>query len=1233
MSSPITTDAQVRGRPLSNLGPMLAAFLATLMALPVNAGITLPNEPLTTASRVPPNILFILDDSGSMVWDFMPGPFDSTGFNTGNALATTPVNIAINAYPRNTLYYNPNNNYQAWTRPDGSLMTGGTSYTAAYSDTDLASGTTVDLSASTKTFYVPKTGITNEADARQYYRYQIVSGPDVVRSEYGTVTGGSTNATGFPKTGLSASAGNWLSYSFTVPAGSTSLVVTTTGGTGDADLYVRYGAAPTTSLYDCRPYAGNSNETCTINSPNAGTYYVSIHAYTNIANISATAVYTNSNRCGAGTGTEDWINCASATPTGRSVANELINYATWYSYHRTRMKAAKAGAGAAFGELGGDVRVGFRTIWNRNNFDIPVTSNQGVFSDGLTWTNRTTWYNRLYGAEGNNGTPLRSALNSAGSYYSGNAATGPYGPESGVDQMQCRQNFSILTTDGYWNSDDGFSSGGNQDGSAGNAIARPDGSTYTYAPSAPYQDGNSNTLADVAMRYWKNDLRTDMANIVPTTSANPAFWQHMVTFGISIGLSGRTGFTGVGSVPANFAAWEDPTPAAAEDGRRIDDLLHAAVNSRGTFLSAGNPQEFTSGLKAALATITERTGSFSNVAANTASLSTGAQLFQATYVSGAWTGDVVSYGRNTAGTGFNPTPAWRASTGIPATGRRIYTAQGLFPANATTAQLAALDRNGLTDQYKVTGALNAAYIAGARDRELQNSGNLRNRTQLFGDVVSSSPAYVVDTNTLYVGANDGMLHALNAANGAEVFSFIPSGINWSDLSTLSRPDYSHRYFVDGPVVVSTRTQTPAQNLLVAALGKGGKGLFALDVSSPGGFDEGDVLWEKFADNSAATTTDNNIGLIQGRPVITRLNNGVMALIVGNGINSTNGRAVLLVYNLATGALIREIDTGVGSAVLDHADSNGLAAPVGWNPDGNTTTDYFYAGDMLGNLWKFDLSSTSPAAWGVANAGSPMFQAVGPDGVTRQAITGGVTVARHPTNYKTWVFFGTGRFLTAGDVANRTIQNLYGVIDEGTTVAKNALTQRNFLLAGTSDGKRVRTFEANTPLPTASKGWYVNLVEPPSPYTAAGERIVSNPQMSGSVLVVSSIIPTADACQSDGRGYQNSLDAFTGTATKTPYFDINNDGNFNSGDGLATGGGGYIPVGSVDLGVGMGTMPSLFSPPPGAGGGGPPGGPPPGGCSGDGGLLAVGGSSGGTAEIGISECRSTGRVSWREVKRD
>lgn len=1186
-------------------GAALLALVATLLALPVNAAITVPTSPLTTASRVPPNILFILDDSGSMEWDFMPGPFDSRAFNNNGSLATTPVNISYDAYTRNTLAYNPNIDYQPWTQANGNLMTGGTSYTAAYSSDNLASGSTTNLSNNTRTFYVPKANITDEADARQYYRYQIVSTSEIIRSEYGSVVGSDTDASGFPKSGLDANSGNWLRYSFTIPANIETLTVSIFGGSGDADLYVRHNNAPTTGSYDCRPYRSGNNETCTINSPSAGTYHVGIRAYSNFRNLNATAVYSTSNRCGSGGGSSDWVNCTPATPIAtRSVASELQNYATWYSYHRTRIKVAKAGAGAAFGELGADVRVGYRTIWNRSNYDIPVYENQGIFADVGSANNRTTWYNRLYAAQGNNGTPLRNALESAGQYFSRSDSGGPYGPEGPSDQLACRQNFTIMTTDGYWNSDS--SSVGNQDGSNGSPIARPDGSTYTYVASTPYRDNHSNTLADIAMRYWKSDLRTDLDNIVPITGANPAFWQHMVTFGISIGLQGTVD----PNVPGNFNSW--PSPTDAEDDHRIDDLLHASINGRGRFVAASNPLSFTQGLKSALAAITERTGSFSNVSANSATLDTGTQLFKASYVSGSWTGELLGYSRNADDSDFEDTPSWRASEGIPTSNRSIFTFDGTAGASfPTSAQIAALDRSGGTQQYQVNGTNNAAYIAGNRSLEIQNGGILRNRNHLLGDIVSSSPVYVADTGTIFVGANDGMLHAFSASTGRELFAYIPNGINWTDLGTLSRPDYGHRYFVDGPLVVSTHSQTPDRNILVGALGKGGKGIFVLDVTNPASFAGTDVKWER------TETPGGNMGLVQGKPVIARLNNGVTAVIVGNGINSSTGRAALLIYNLDTGALISELDTGVGSALPDHANSNGLSAPVGWDRDGNGTVDAIYAGDMLGNVWKFNLASISPSSWTIANSGNPLFTAVGPDGVTRQPISGSMTVGMHPTTYKTWVFFGTGRFMTTGDVSNQAVQALYGIIDQSATVTKAELTQRNLVVVGTREGKPVRGFERNAPLPAASKGWYVNLVDSASA-PASGERVVTGPQMSGSVLVVSSIIPTADACQPDGRGYINALDAFTGTSAVSPYFDVDGDGDF-SNDTLDVGGGqgGYsVPIGSVDMGVGMVTQPTLFS---GAGGGG--------------GLACAAGSSGNMDCIGTDEMRNVGRVSWREVIRN
>lgn len=1241
----------------SRLAPGLAAYLITLLALPVNAAITLPTDPLTTASRVPPNILFILDDSGSMAFTEMENP-DITSIT-----ATGISNIANNTYVGNTVFYNPALDYKPWVNSSGSQMSGGTSYGAVYGDFNNASGTTLNLASTScvnynqndsaddssrntpvcggvQTFYVPKdttsTSTTYLANASNYYRYQILTNGTVMRSEWGAFSAANTytsgtlgTATGTVSSGSYFPAAASPAMSFNVPTGATNLVISSSGGSATgrgADLFARSGnSTVTTANYSYRGIVNGNAETISVTSPAAGNWYVRLYAQTNFTGpvtVSYSFIDPNTG-CATTSSGNGWRGCVAVTPTGRSEAAELANYATWFSYHRTRMKAAKAGASSAFSDLGSDVRVGYRTIWGRNGssttgniptqaIPIPVNYNDGLFSDA-TYDNRSKWYNRMQSTIGYNGTPLHSALKLAGDYFSSSAASGPYGPATGANQYACRQNFAILTTDGYWNNlsvaINGSTSGngsvdvGEQDNSAGSRITSPTGEDFTYAPVTPFKSAYSNTLADVAMKYWKTDLRTDLSNIVPKTAANPAFWQHMVTFGISIGLSGNTGFQRVGDVPTTFNGW--PNPNDAEDADRIDDLLHAAVNGRGTFLAAGNPTEFADGLKAALAAVTERTGSFSNVASNSTSLDAGTQVFQANYVSGVWTGELYSYSATAAG--VSATPSWQASNGIPASGRKVFTSNGttglLFPSAATTSQLTALTRTGTTN-YPVTGAQNAAYLAGARTLEMQNGGTLRNRNHLLGDIVSSSPAYVKETQTLYVGANDGMLHAINAANGKELFSYIPNGIDWTSLGTLSRPDYSHRYFVDGPIVVSTRTQTPAQNILVGALGKGGKGLYALDVSSPSTFSTSSFKWE-------ITDTNGNMGLVQGKPIIAKLNNGTMALIVSNGINSTNGRAVLLIYNLSTGALIKEIDTGVGSSVTDHADSNGLSAPVGWDIDGSGTVDYVYAGDMLGNVWKFNLSTALASGWGVANSGNPLFTATGGTPAVRQPISSGLTVAMHPTTYETWVFFGTGRFMTTGDATSTSVQSMYGFVDNGSTIVRSGtganLTRRTTVLAGTVAGKTVRSFEANSPLPSTAKGWYLDLL-PPAPGAAEGERIVSDAQMIGDVLITSSIIPTADACQSDGKGYLNALDAFTGTSTGPSFFDLDGDGKFD--DETLTSGTSTLPVGSVDLGVGMPTLPNLLR-----------------------GLAVVGGSAGGTGSVPTRETRNVGRVSWREVLRD
>ncbi|WP_447940291.1 pilus assembly protein [Pseudoxanthomonas mexicana] len=1107
-----------RSTPLAHRArALLCAFAATLVALPASAGITVPTEPIQTGGRIPPNILFILDDSGSMADDFMPD----------NVPGTSTVNVASLAYTRNTIHYNPANTYQPWMAEsgNGSLMTGGTDYANAYSSTTNASGS-VNLYDTVRTFYVP-IDLTNSTAAylgngANYYRYQILTDGRIIRSQ-------------------------WL---------------------------LRSGTGP------------NYNNGPALNSGCTNT----------------------------GTGST-WRNCTQVTPSyinalgqtvNRTEAAERTNYATWYSYHRTRMKVAKAGAGAAFSEIGNNLRVGFRTIWERNltgnaitfNKPLLISRNSGLFIDSGADNNRTVWYQRLYGTTASGTTPLRDALNEAGRYFQNDTTnTGPWGPEAGVNQLSCRQNFSLLTTDGYRN-DSGYTNAvGEQDNLAGSTITGVvSGQTYTYTPSRPYSSAYSDTLADVAMRYWKNDLRTDLPNNVRTSSANPAFWQHMVTFAISIGAAGTLNpEADLPALTSGGLSW--PNPSANLTPETIDDLWHASVNGRGSFVLANDPNEFTAALRRTLSSILERTGSFSNLAANSTRLDSGTRSYQASFVSGLWTGNVRAFPVTASGID-TATPLWNASAGIPTTGRRIYTngltGGAVFP---TAAQQTLLAR---ATSPTVSGANNAAYIAGNRSLELANGGTLRNRSQLLGDIINSSPAYAAREQTIYVGANDGMMHAININDGTERFAYVPGGINFADLSTLSHPDYEHRYFVDGAIALSTRAQTPASTILVGALGRGGKGIYTLDVTSPQTFDQTKVMWER------TETTGANMGLVVGQPIITKLNNGETGVIVPNGINSAGDRAALLIYRLSDGALLAEINTGVGNATTP----NGLMAATVRDNDGNGTADYVYAGDMLGNVWRFNLTSASSTTWTTAANRVVLYTAIN-DAGQRQPVTAAPAVVRDPATFQLWIFFGTGRFITEGDLSNLQVQSIYGIKDSATTVTGRGALQRRTIVA-TENG--ARAFEAPSNIAVGVQGWYMDLVNPPyPPGTAIGERVVSDTQVVAGVLIFSSIIPSQDPCLPGGSGYLNALNAFSGASLPVSLFDLDGDADFND-ERITTGPNTGVAIGSVPLG-GMGTLGAIFG-----GGGGT-------------GQICLNISDASIECERIRETRQVGRVSWREIIRN
>lgn len=1072
---------------------LLAALVVAVGALLPAAqaqGKSFPDTPLQiAASRPAANIMFILDDSGSMAWDYMPD-----GMNSNELYRKNPW--------VNPLAYDSTRTYRTWRSHDGTPMTGGTSYASVYSD-NARLRTTRNLRNGTEVFFYPKNTSLAKGDTTHsnYYRFSI----SFDWRGSGTVT-------------RCESRTSWFSVTW------------------------------------------DSN-------------------------------------CQTG---------AHLLPSGRSLGDELENYATWYSYHRTRMKVAKYGVLDAFSQMPSTIRVGYDSIWNRSPLNIPVQSDDGLFRGN----NKQVWFDRIINAQATGGTPLHGALRRAGEYFSQSSRSGPWGPESGSDQFSCRQNFAILTSDGYWNDNTGYGSRqevGNADGTRGEEITSPTGETYRYEPRRPYMDSHTDTLADVAMHYWKTDLREDLDNNVPASPANPAFWQHMSTFSISIGLSGEMDpERDLLSLSNGSKSWPDPWRRGSsgsrswsnESPRRIDDLWHAAVNGRGEFNVANDPDKFVDSMKSTLASIQKVLSSGSNVSTSSTSLQTDTRVFHATYFSGVWTGELSAY--DLSDQGIAQDPSWLGSEGISFSNRKVFTASArrsgtTFPTSSQETQM--------QDGLEVRG-INASksdiadYIKGRRTREVSNGGILRNRETVLGDIVNSSPVYSSDTDTLYVGANDGMLHAFNATTGVERFAYVPRGLDFRALGTLAHPDYEHKFFVDGPVVVSAKSQTPGKNYLVGAPGRGAKGIFALDVTSPGSFSSSSVLWDR------TEGVDNDMGYVISDMLIANTNSNDQVVLVPNGLDSQSGRSVLFVYRLSDGALLRKIDTGAGGG-------NGLSAPRGWDVDGDGKVDVVYAGDIKGNLWKFDFSSPSPNQWKVDFDGEPLFRARDANG-NPQPITSGVALAREAFGDRRWVLFGTGRYIAQADITDVSSQTVYGIIDGETRVNnRSRLTERDIALMGTdARGNALRAFETHSSLPAGSRGWYIDLSDPYD-----GERVIERGFVSGRVFTFPSVIPiSGNACEASGRGFINAIDAFTGTSVSSdgqnhPYFDVGQDGN-EANDWLGQGQN-RLPVGSLETGVGMVTRPVLV-----------------------GDRLVYGGSSGGKESQRVRlPPPSPKRLYWRELIRE
>lgn len=1158
----------------------------------VSAGtLSLSTVPLSTATSVDPNVFFLLDDSGSMDWEVLTqkywtwrayNPDESLlGSSCGSSCSTDggtyetdgswTSNYKKSGIP--TTY--PSSRFDYIFNTSDNLPYGSGCSGATLGNRLIACGA---IAYSTNVPYNFDWRILSSALNVSYYdptaTYTPWVGPCLTSGTYcanasftaalsnprqGT-TGYSlaTNLTGFTyevwvdDKGFSASDGR--------PRRGTNINVTPTpNGIVDLwDTHIQYTV-----------YADHVDVVTTTYAPDS----TGMHPTTTTSTISGTAT----------------------DPYGNTVAQIQQNVANWFQYYRRRSLMAKAAISQVISEEP-SFRYGLTVI---NQYS--KLFNQVPPASATDYSNyNTTLLVNLYSlAWGQYGTPLRIGLKMAGDYY--------YGKLSGKTNPiinTCQKCFTVLLTDGYWN--ESFSS-----------IADIDG------------DGIKYTLADVARYYYTTDLSSYANNVVPDTY-DPATWQHMVTYTVAFGLHGNLSDTDGDGWPnpalAENGNWGNPlapAPSLCSGGggdcpEKIDDLWHAAYNSKGTFISAKNPAEVINGLRNALKDISNRVSSLAAVSLNSGSISSLSKLYQAKFNSYTWEGFLEA--KNVSG-GAVGSVAWEAGSLLPsATSRVILTNDGSAGVPFEWSSLSSSEQTALNTNSSGTvdglGSLRLNYLRGDGTNELVNGGTFRNRqTTKLGDIINSAPQYVSNedfgypdnlesvayssfvsskasrTPMVYVGANDGMLHGFDGATGVEKMAYVPTKV-YSNLSKLTASTYSHRYFVDGTPTIGDAFYGGAwHSVLVGGLNSGGQGIYALNVTDPTQFSEGNasslVMWE-FTD-----ANDSDLGYTFSRPNIVKMADGSWAAVFGNGYNNTEadgnasstGAAVLYIVNVQTGALIKKISTGVGSSQDPTGASrpNGLATvtPVDVNQDG--ITDYIYGGDLFGNLWKFDVTSTSSGSWDVAfhssGVATPLFKACGGTTCSSsnvQAITTRVTVGYGPNRVGYMIYFGTGKYLESTDVNDLSQQTLYGIWDknDGTTTVsgRSVLLQQTILYEGsytlqdgTSASQPLRVTSNNdySSSPPTQLGWYLDLTSPVS--GAQGERLVNQPTLRNGRIIFTTIIPSSNSCSGGGDSWLMELNALNGSQLSESPFDLNKDGSFDSKEYIQVTIGGklvWVPVSGV-----------------------------------------------------------------------
>ena len=639
-----------------------------------------------------------------------------------------------------------------------------------------------------------------------------------------------------------------------------------------------------------------------------------------------------------------------------------------------------------------------------------------------------------------------------------------------------------------------------------------------------YESHGADYLNDVAQALFEIDLRPDLSPIDKSRSKKNNLRTYTIGF-------------------ADLQASEDPL------------LKEAAKQGGGEYYQAGDAVQLNSAFNSIVNDARSKDSGAAAVAVVNTQLTIENTAYASSYRSVEWTGDLQAFTIDSA-------------TGIPDS-KPIWSAKAKLDARATPAtsrKIVSFNNNtGITFQpgnVNLGGPKNTELIAYLRGDSSHPAGtNFRLRKSLLGDIINAEPVVVVYDDgvpIVFQGGNDGMLHVFNgcaktaaacfSSGGEERWAFVPKAL-WPNLRDtgggLADPDYGHRYYVDAtPAVALIPAEgAPAgrlsSRLLVGGYGKGGRGYYALDVTSYSANSEADyakkVKWE-FPDGDPST--DNDIGYSYGTPLIVRTPAGWVVLVTA-GHNSNSGRGKVFVLNPHTGAVMKIIDTGVGSpdnpAGLAHlAKDNNSAA--------DAEVRFVYGGDLHGKVWRFDLRSTAVADW----SAKKIAELKTGDGQTQPISTAPVIgPVEGASADKKYVYVGTGLYLGDSDVPGNPapnsftniIQSMYGIIDDTSVTAPTLPSIRGTNGSNCPDkggdgdllcqnqgsetaGNYTGTYYSGA---TQKRGWYFDL--PPKP-----SRVVTHPQLSaGGALAFTINLPSDALCDPGGKSALGNVDASTGGA--------------------------------------------------------------------------------------------------------